>query len=190
VFARELGRGFTVVDLLAVLTLVALVVGVLLVLRPVNHFGSANVECMNNVKNLVGLLESVDGDYPRFSGPNLILYFVVQGWLESEDELALLFCPGDVREHLDPTAYRDLDLTEGGHGHLTSYAARDQIDQACRAAREGNEVVLVCDDSADHHGNGYVVGLTGGAARWREHADDWAPGPDSEIEELRCVRAN
>lgn len=174
--------------------------------RPRLGFEAAKTACMNHVKNLVGHLEvaaMVASDYPEYAGPNLVLYLVAQGDLKGERGIGMLFCPGDEKESLATAggtkAYRDLDLDRRGeYGHLTSYAGRDQFDPACRATRRGQRlVVLVCDDSEDHHGGkGVVVGLTGGAVKWRSKVDWGVPdatvvevGPETHVEELRCLRA-
>jgi hypothetical protein len=170
------------------------------------QFRAHKVQCMNNAKNLAGMLEAAAAgrDYPKLRGPNLVLYFAAKGYLKTEDNLSLLFCPGDKRESLaaagGPEAYADIDLKkQGEYDHLTSYAGRDQLD-AKNAAHPGSATVsvLVCDDSEDHHaGRGFVVGLTGGAARWRDKVDNWGLDPatnvvvgeGSVVEELRCLRA-
>ena len=171
--------------------------------RSPTGFEAMKVECMANMRNIVGLLE-FGPRYPVKSGPNLILYLVKKGELEGEDHLNLLFCPGDKNESLVKAggvdAYYDLDLTrQGEYGHLTSYAGRDQLDDE-NAARKGSPrtYVLVCDDSEDHHdGRGFVVGLNGGAAKWRDKVDNWGldaktrveVGEDSVVEELQCLRS-
>jgi hypothetical protein len=166
-------------------------------------FAAMKTECMANVRNIVGLLE-FSQRYPAYSGPNLILYLVKKGEIEGEDRLNLLFCPGDKNESLKMAggveAYVDLDLGKRGeYGHLTSYAGRDQLDKLCTAKKGSRKtLVLVCDDSEDHHdGQGFVVGLTGGAAKWRDKIDDWSLDPqtrvevgaESVIEELQCLRS-
>lgn len=170
---------------------------------PKTLFESNKVECMSNVRNIVGLLE-FGPKYPVQSGPNLILYLVKKGELEGESLLGLLFCPGDKNESLARAggveAYHDLDLTrQGGYGHLTSYAGRNQFDKENAARKQSPKTfVLVCDDSEDHHGGrGFVVGLNGGAVKWRDKIDDWELPPDTEVkvgegsvvEELRCLRS-
>ncbi len=163
--------------------------------------------CLNNLRNLAGLIEmtgAMRGRYPMLSGPNLLLYFVVKQEIDprSEKRLETLFCPGDAKESLKKAggreAYQSIDLKTGGHGHLTSYAGRDQRDLKSAAKPGGREVVLVIDDSDDHHGGrGFVVGLIGGAARWYDKVDRWklvrdakvVVGPDSNVEELRPLRA-
>jgi len=160
--------------------------------------------CINNVSNLVGLLERTAGNrdrYPPYPGPNLLLHYAVNGELDSRDLLGLLFCPVDEKESLGraggPAAYRELDLTQGGHGHLTSYAGRDWSREATRARPGDRDLVLLADDSDDHHGRGFVVGLSGGRARWWDKRDRWglAPGTPvtvgaaSRVEEFRPLRA-
>jgi hypothetical protein len=170
------------------------------------QFEVHKVECLNNAKNLAGMLEATAAgrDYPKLRGPNLVLYFAAKGFLETEDHFSLLFCPGDEKESLaaagGPEAYADIDLKkQGEYGHLTSYAGRDQLDEE-HAAHTGSAktVILLCDDSEDHHdGKGFVVGLAGGAARWRDKVDTWGLDPatkvvvgeGSVVEELRCLHA-
>ena len=98
-----------------------------------------------------------------------------------------------------PTAYEGLDLTKPGkYDHLTSYAGRDLANPKC-SVRPGprKDVVLICDDSDDHHGGkGFVVGLSDGSVKWRHKYDEWklstktrvTVGPDSAVAELRCMR--
>ncbi len=180
--------------------------GIVVVLTPPVCYESPKTDCMNNVKQLVGLLEvSAGPTYPSHRGPNLLLYLVRKGELVGEDSLKLLFCPGDRNEDLHKAgglaAYTDLDLSKAGaYGHLTSYAGRDQLDPACAAERRSlPPKVLICDDSDDHHfGKGFVVGLTGGAVKWRQTVDDYGlkegtrvtVGEGSIVEELRCLRTD
>ena len=171
---------------------------------PSIDFQRNKVDCMNNVRQLTSLLEITSRRYPRHSGPNLLLYLVKKGDLQGEDPIKLLFCPGDKNESFRRTggvrAYRDIDLRKRGeYGSLTSYAGRDQLNANC-ITRKGaaRAVVLVCDDSEDHHENrGMVVGLTGGAVKWRDKVRDYGiggkritVGEGSIVEELKCLRAD
>jgi len=172
------------------------------VVIPKTLFQAHKTECMSNVRNIVGLLE-FGTKYPVQSGPNLILYLVKKGEL-ADGRQRLLFCPGDKKESLKMAggveAYKYLDLTlQGEYGHLTSYAGRNQLDVENAARKHSPRTfVLVCDDSEDHHGGrGFVVGLNGGAAKWRDKVDDWKlrqdtyvnVGEDSVVEELRCLHS-
>jgi hypothetical protein len=154
---------------------------------------------MNNVRELVGALETLDSArYPRRSGPELLLHLVAKGLIGGKDGLGAFFCPGDGDESLEQAggvaAYAALDLERKDHGHLTSYAAADGSKM-----RKGMvpAPVLVADDSDDHHdGRGIVIGLAGGSVKWRDKFDDYAldkateliVGEGSAIEELACLR--
>ena len=175
--------------------------------RPFNRFEFENhkLDCLNNVRQLVGLIEANSATkYPNYGGPNLLLYLVKKGDLVGEKRLKALFCPGDNQESFRMVggvdAYRGLDLgKKGAYGHLTSYAGRDQWDKACRAKKgEMKPLVLVCDDSADHHGGlGMVIGYNGGSAHWRDKVKHWklpanAPlvvGHTSLVKDLKCLIA-
>ena len=192
--------GLTVVALLLVVAALVLALGV-------DHgdHSRTKVECLIDVRNIVGLLEAMGDDYPSQGGSAFVLSLVVRGDLVGEDKLNLLFCPGDDVESLrlagGVRAYDRIDLS-GDLDHLTSYAGRAQERSRCRIRRGAERaapVALVSDDSEDHHGrNGFVVGYTGGATRWRDKVDDWNLGADaavvvgrgSAIEELRCLRSD
>lgn len=200
-------KGFTLIEILVVVTIIGVLAGLVVVLIPKGQFEAQKTDCLNNCKNLAGMLEAAAAgkQYPRYSGPNLLLYFVVRGEMEGEDNLGLLFCPGDANESLEQAggveAYADIDLKKRGeYDALTSYAGRDQQNAAC-AAKTGSSktMVLLCDDSEDHHGDkGFCVGLTGGAARWRHKFDNWEldvktsvkVGEDSAVPELQCLRVD
>ena len=173
-------RPFKKSDVVVLLVIAVVVVGLVLILRPIKGIGH-RVRCMSQVRNLVGLLESA-GTYP--GDRNLLLYLVEKSELRSADELELLFCPGD-------------SSTRDEHG--TSYAWRDQRLPGCRVVKGAAGLVLICDDSDDHHeGKGFVFGYTGGTAKWRDKIDDWGlreharvtVGKDSVVPELRCLRAD
>jgi len=199
-------KGFTLIEILVVVTIIGVLAGLVVVLIPKGQFEAKKTECLSNVKNLVGML-TIERDYPtKYGGANLILQLIKRGKLEGEDSLKILFCPGDKNETWDDAggieAYGpSLDISKKGeYDELTSYAGRDQTNKQCRASSgAAKQVILVCDDSEDHHdGKGFVVGLTGGAAKFRHKFDDWeldikTPvqiGEGSNVPELECMRAD
>lgn len=201
---RQREAGMTLIEILVVITIIATIAGMATVLISRGNEERDKFACIQHVNQLVGLLESTPGRYPEFDGPNLLLYFVKKGNIAGEDGLETFFCPGDLDESLKQAggveAYRNLDLSlKGEYGHLTSYAARAMTDRNCRVPR-GTPIptVLLADDSEDHHnGKGIVVGLSGGAAKFRDKVDNydmdretplWV-GEESPIEELVCLRA-
>ncbi len=200
--------GLTVWEILVVAIAITVIFLLVVALLPVNGHspgGRDRLDCMNNVRMLVGLLEAANtAGYPPHSGPNLILYLVKTGDIFArEDYLEVLFCPGDKKESLELAggagAYDAVDLGSRKNGHLTSYAGRNQDDTSCRATGESADLILICDDSEDHHrGRGLMVGFGGGWVRWRSKVDDYRMdesavltlGPDSPIDELKCLVAD
>ena len=166
-------------------------------------FERARVECMTHVRGIVSLLNFTGTlGYPQHSGTSLLLYLVKKGDIDGEKNLAVLFCPGDVNESLGlaggEEAYRSLDFAlRGDYGHLTSYAGRDILKKG-PSVKGRRTVVLICDDSEDHHdGKGMVVGLSNGAVKWRDKVENYELSPDQKIEvgegtkvpELECLLA-
>ena len=205
---RRIDAGLTFPEILVIAVIMAvvaaLVVFLALALRVQRH-EEIKVDCIDNVRKIVGLIEvnSVT-KYPPYGGADLILYLVRKGEIVGERNLRILFCPGDNQESFRAVggmnAYRGLDLgKKGAYGRYTSYAGRDQLHAQC-VAKKGSmvPVILVCDDSEDHHDNkGFVVGYTGGATEWRDKVDTWVidqdtpveVGDNSSIDELKCLLA-
>ncbi len=190
-------KGFTLIELLVVIAILATLAGLTTVLIGTGTEAANRQACVHHVRELVGVLETLDSArYPNHTGPNLLLFLVHHGSIAGKDGLALLFCPGDLNEGLEECggekAYENLDLTRHSYGHLTSYAAtNERLPKGMMPPR-----ILVADDSADHHnGKGIVVGLTGGAAKWRDRIKDYGltkkdeivVGEGSPIEELACL---
>ncbi|MHC4550952.1 MAG: type II secretion system protein [Planctomycetota bacterium] len=200
---RQREAGMTLIEILVVITILATLAGMVTVLINSGRRRQIQIECIQHVSQMVGLLEATTGRYPEYDGPNLLLYFAKRGSIQGPDALAIYFCAGDMEESLKAAggveAYRDLDLAlKGEYGHLTSYAARALTDPRCRVPR-GSPVptVLLADDSEDHHfAEGIVVGLTGGSAKFRDKVDDYGldhetvliVGEGSAADELTCLR--
>lgn len=198
-------KGFTLIEILVVVTIIGVLAGLVVVLIPKGQFEAKKTECMNNIRNIVQLMVA-SGDYPKkYGGANLVLHLVPKGELEGEEHLKTLFCPGDPDETYEEAgkeeAYNSLDMSKRGeYGHLTSYAGRDQTNKNCRAMTGSTKMLaLVCDDSENHHdGKGFVVGFTGGSVKFRHKFEDWqmdvkesvSIGEGSKIKELDCMRAD
>lgn len=200
-------KGFTLIEILVVVTIIGVLAGLVVVLIPRGQREQVKIQCTNNVRGITNLLTVAKGGaLPSHGGADLVLYLVLKNEISAKDEDALktLFCPGDETETYDKAggreAYSKLDLNRPGvSGHLTSYAGRDQLRAGCAAKLGGEAVVLVCDDSDDHHFKlGYVVGLSNGSTKFRDKVDDWkisvettvAVGEESVVEELKCLKAD
>ncbi len=196
-------NGFTLIEILIVITIMSTLAGLISIAAMSAQRRSMVMQCQSHVRDLALLIENAsETRYPKYGGPELLLYLVQRGEVAGRDSLSQLFCPGDAIESFEDAggveAYRDLDLAHGGLGCLTSYAGRAFDVREFRVGKGlPSPVVLIADDSDDHHQGGYVVGLTGGVAKFRDKIDDWdlavdtpvAPGADSPVEELRPLRA-
>ncbi len=200
-------KGFTLIEILVVVTIIGVLAGLVVVLIPQGKEKADQLQCTNNVRQLCQSLIAVSGSsLPDQGGVNLLLYLYKGGTIERDEQnLGLLFCPGDkiesLREAGGVDVYKNLDLEkQGEHGNLSSYAGRNQRDRKCVANLSSTKTqALMCDDSQDHHlGKGFVVGYTNGAAKFREKLEHWKldvavdvkVGTGSEIEELKCLNTD
>lgn len=194
----EKQKGFTLIEILVVVTIIGVLAGLVVVLIPKAQEKSAITECTSNVKGIAGILVGMK-KFPNYSGPNMILYLVRNKDLQGERSLSTLFCPGHGEEFPGEEHYKDLDLkTKQDYGHLTSYAGRDQTNEKCRVRKGGAPKVLVADEDERYHNNkGFVCGYTDGSATFRTKVDNWdldietpvQVGEGSEVDELKCLRA-
>lgn len=200
-------KGFTLIEILVVVTIIGVLAGLVVVLIPRGQREQVKIQCTSNVRGITNLLTVAKGGaLPSHGGADLILYLVLKSEISANDEDALktLFCPGDEIDTYEKSGgketYAKLDLSRPGMwGHLTSYAGRDQLRTGCAAKLGSDAVVLVCDDSDDHHfKRGYVVGLSNGSTKFRDKVDDWkiavetdvAVGEGSIVDELKCLKAD
>jgi prepilin-type N-terminal cleavage/methylation domain-containing protein len=205
-------KGFTLIEILVVVTIIGVLAGLVVVLIPKGQKEQVKIQCISNVKDMTDLLTlfaQSKSAYPEYGGADLIIYLVIRGDVENNDDhLRKLFCPGDRNETYEGVGGKDayapgkLNLDRPGQwGDKTSYAGRDQKakDRGCTAKFGVGGTVLVCDDSEDHHFNeGFVVGLSGGGAKFRHKTDDWKRskeekveiGENSQIDELKCLKAD
>ena len=158
-------KGFTLIEILVVVTIIGVLAGLVVVLIPKGREKANIADCTNNVKQITGLLIGTKGSrFPNYGGVNLLIYLNKNGDLPDEGKLRLLFCPGDEFDTWDRVsvqAYKDADLSKKGeYGELSSYAGRDQTDRACTASKSSSKTqALLADDSEDHHNNkGFVIG--------------------------------
>jgi len=194
-------KGFTLIEILVVVTIIGVLAGLVVVLIPKGQFEAQKTQCMNNVRNLTQLMVAAP-NYPPYSGANLALYWVNKRDIVGEDKLKGLFCPGDTVDTWvlsgGVDAYKDIDLSKNDYDKLTSYAGRAMTDRNCAAKKGEMETkILICDDKQQNHNNkGFVVGLNDGATKWRDKVDDWKLdlttdveiGEGSVVPELQCMR--
>jgi len=194
-------KGFTLIEILVVVTIIGVLAGLVVVLIPKGQFEAQKTQCMNNVRNLTQLMVAAP-NYPPYSGANLALYWVNKRDIVGEDKLKGLFCPGDTVDTWvlsgGVDAYKDIDLSKNDYDKLTSYAGRAMTDRNCAAKKgEMESRILFCDDKqGNHNDKGFVVGFNDASVKWRDKVDDWKLsittvveiGEGSVVEELQCMR--
>ena len=195
-------RGYTLIEILVVISIIATLSGLTVHIVKTGQFEAKKLECQNNVRQLLSIIELGEGArFPHHNGSAVLHYFVLRGDLQGEDDLETLFCPGDLDASLRQAGgVEGLRALRQGDSfdHATSYAVRGFAEKGCRVSKGARgSVVLIADDSDDHHdGRGIIVGLSGGAVKWRSKFDRYglAPeesieiGTESAVEELRCLR--
>jgi prepilin-type N-terminal cleavage/methylation domain-containing protein len=194
-------KGFTLIEILVVVTIIGVLAGLVVVLIPRSQERARILECTNNQRQVVGLMVSEEKGWSN-SGPNLLLYFVKKDLIK-KDNLKILFCPGDegngVKAVGGEEAYNDLKLESQSYGNLTSYCGRDQANAQCRVSKGSSDPsVMTCDKREEHHNKkGFVCGYNDGSAKWMDKVDDWsmdvatvvAPGDGSAAPALKCLKA-
>lgn len=199
-------KGFTLIEILVVVTIIGVLAGLVVVLIPKGQEKANVAQCTNNVRNLTGLLIGTKGPkFPAYGGVNLLLYLVHSGEIVDEKKGKLFFCPGDQFDSWEDSggmkAYKDSNLDQDGeYGHLSSYAGRDQKNKKCKASKSSpKSQALLADDSEDHHNNkGFVIGYNDSSVKYKLKFDDWKisidteirVGEGSEVEDLKCLRTD
>ena len=199
--------GFTLIEILVVVAIIATLAGLVALLIPKGQFEQKKIGCINNCRNLASYLQLAGkNNYPDYSGGNLLLYFVKRSEIEGRDDLQVYFCPGDTDATfersggLETFKPANIDLKKHEYDELSSYAGRRQRDKQCTAKRGATGTsVLLADQSEEHHDKrGIVVGLNGGRAVWRDKFDDYGMSKDevldigeaSSVDELKCLQSD
>jgi len=195
-------RGFTLVELLAVIAILSLLVGLAMPLITKSQEKAAVQACKSNLRQVAMQLKStVDsrnkGRWPKSAGIQLLLYPVKMKEIEGR-LLDIYVCPGT-----DDTTW-PTEEQKGEHGAgfedpdqldslCISYAGRDNINYGMNKNKLGNEVVASDDNDgrANHpnitnivYGDGAVdqVDLIDYESELEEDAE-WVPVGDASPDE-------
>lgn len=201
-------KGFTLIEILVVVTIIGVLAGLVVILIPQGREKANQTECIHKQGQLVKTLIALEGTkFPsKYGGVNLLLYLYKARHIEvADDNLKLLFCPGDAQDTFDRSGgmdvYKAVELDKAGeYGMLSSYAARDQTDKECAAIKASSKPqAITADDSEDHHlGKGFVVAYSNSSVKFRQKFEDWNIDPEaevkvgegSEVEDLKCLKSD
>ncbi len=166
---RNREQGFTLIEILIVITIIAALVGLVAALIPKGIKAKEKTTCLKNLSELGGLLitrRAGKGWNTRLNGAA----FLLQVADEIQDEnLRVFICPGEPKSVAPDRPevgsqefiemYRSMNLKEGVRAEYTSYAGPNWKDyppaRAGRAALESR--VIACDRCAD--GQAYHDGI-------------------------------
>lgn len=200
---RELG--FTLIEILVVIAIIATLVAAVSVTVPLVQERNRRLNCQRNMKELgtvFTLYQQENQGRPPYDGVSMFLYFRVKDSAIKEGQETLLICPGD-NQAVNPTTpelqsdYDDIDLSNP-RNNMCSYAVRNFTDHPL--LRESKKIQIVAcdrqglDGRTAHHDNGLVILYDDGAAKFMTREDlglsrddPIVVGPGSEHELLKQV---
>lgn len=165
---RRVEAGFTLVEILVVITIIAALIGIVAAVIPQAQQASRKLQCANNLKQIGGMLvERATGKGLGTRGGAAMLLNVYKiGSIRKGDERVFL-CPGDIiirGQNIDDAEFRkryeslDLDHVDP---LLCSYAGRNRkVHPINPAAREKQAWACDCqgdDGRTGHHKGGLNV---------------------------------
>ena len=176
---RRARRGYTLVEILVAISIVAAISASAMLLIPMGQEMSRRSQCQRNLTDLGALYQLETFDQPgrsRYSGAGVLLAMRVEsGRVKFGDEEKFL-CPGDPNIVFPTTdgdreRWDDVDLHDVPDG-LTSYAVRDFSRHAKGPGQRGvRKEVLAVDRQGDdgrtpHHDGGVNVLYADGAVKF------------------------
>ena len=203
--ARRVAAGFTLVEILVVITIIAALISIVAAVIPQAQQASRKVQCANNLKNigtmLVQRMTSGKGMGTK-GGSAMLLYTYKLGMIRKGDEKVFL-CPGDIivrQQNLDDPDFRkrydNIDVNNIDPD-IISYAGRNKKTHPIKAdSREKQAWACDCqgaDMRTGHHQGGLNVLFDDGSVEFKDHEalgiqnvdEPVVIGPDSNVEFLK-----
>jgi prepilin-type N-terminal cleavage/methylation domain-containing protein len=204
---RRSEKGFTLIEIMVVLAIIATLVAAVSVGIPMVKQRSMRLQCQRNLSGMGVIFTNYQMEHPgrpKYSGAALFLYFRQNGAIKVGQEKDSLLCPGDqgvtfpITEE-DSKKWDDIVL-ESPPSDMCSYAVRDfskydlkmdsKEQQIIACDRQGN------DGKTPHHEGGLLVLFDSGSAKWMEREalglqsggdQPIVVGPESENKDLKQV---
>jgi len=195
--------GFTLVEILVVITIIAALIGIVAAIIPQAQQASRKVQCANNLHNIGGMLvqrQTGKGLGSR-GGAALLLQVYKLGMIRKGDEKVFI-CPGDkIARGQDPEnpdfvkRYDNIDL-DNIDPLIISYAGRNRKNYPIKAdSREKQAWACDCqgdDGRSGHHQGGLNVLYDDGSVVFLDNEalglgpeDEIVIGPDSTVDKLK-----
>jgi len=167
-------KGFTLIEILVVITIIAVLAGLVAVLAPKMIAEGKKTQCMHNLTQIGGLLKALEAknQLRRFSGAAFVLQVHEESTF-TENQYEVFICPAEIPEPGDlrpeigsddfAALYRGLELPGGVKFNHCSYAGPNfkehQFPRSGKAAKKAQ--LWACDrcttDGATFHPDGISV---------------------------------
>ena len=205
---RTLERGFTLVEILVVITIIAALISIVAAVIPKAAAANRKVQCANNLKNIGSILQerAVSKGLGSRGGAAMLLQTYTLGLGIRKGDEKVFLCPGDILsrgQNLDDPEFRkrydSIDLNKVD-GQLISYAGRNRKIHPLRPDKNEKQGWAVdCQgDTGDigHHQGGVNILYDDSSVVFLDTEalgvgveDVIKVGPESTIEELKkyCV---
>jgi len=201
---RNREQGFTLIEILVVITIIASLAGAVLILVPRIQEKQRQTTCANHLRQLGGIYTSESMEKPGLPphvGASLFLYYRQKHFIQATRE-EVLTCPGDnsvrVPSNAEESArYDDMDL-ENPPLDACSYMGRDFVNYPLSNEAPAAQIIA-CDRNGTnfktpHHRDGLNILYDDGAVQFKDREylgltseDDIVVGPESDVEILRQV---
>ncbi len=201
---RNRAQGFTLIEILVVITIIASLAGAVLVLVPRIQEKQRQTTCAQRLRQLGGIYTGESMAKPGLPpkvGASLWLYYR-QKFLIQKGREEVLICPGDQTARVPGNAaesemYDELNLDEPPK-NACSYMGRDFINFPMSNEAKSAQIIGCDRNSADnktpHHRDGLNILYDDGAVQFKDREflglmpdDPIVVGPESDVPILREV---
>lgn len=201
---RNRAQGFTLIEILVVITIIASLAGAVLILVPRIQEKQRQTTCANHLRQLGGIYTSESMEKPGLPphvGASLWLYYRQKHFIQKTRE-EVLTCPGDNTVRIpaneqDSAIYDELNLADPPL-EVCSYMGRDFVNFPLSNEAEAAQIIGCdrngTDHQTPHHRDGLNILYDDGAVQFKDREflgltpeDPIVVGPNSDVEILRQV---
>lgn len=197
-------QGFTLIEILVVITIIASLAGAVLILVPRIQEKQKQTTCANHLRQLGGVYTSESMEKPGLPphvGASLWLYYRQKHFIQKSRE-EVLTCPGDQQVRVpaneaESDAYDEMNLADPPVT-ACSFMGRDFINYPMSNEAEAAQIIGCDRNGVDHrtphHRDGLNILYDDGAVQNKDREylgltpeDPIVVGPESDVELLRQV---